>query len=87
MDGLKLKKSIDLGHSWGGMLAMSFAAEFPKNVEHLVVIAPGTHKDEKSAFDVLFTNRNHTRSFDEDQHLKKLNELIEKDEADSLEIS
>lgn len=86
MDSLNLKKTIVLGHSWGGMLAMNFAAEFPKSVEHLVLIAPGPHKDTKNGFDVLFTNRNHTRSFDEDQRLRKLIELIEKDEADSLEI-
>ena len=45
MDSLYLKKSIVIGHSWGGMLAMNFSAIFPKSVEHLILIAPGTYKD------------------------------------------
>jgi len=86
MDGLKLNKSVVLGHSWGGMLAMNFASEFPNKVSQLVLLAPGPHKDTKNGFDILFANRDHTRSFDEQQRLKQLNELIEKNEADSLEI-
>lgn len=86
MDSLELKKSIILGHSWGGMLAMNFAAEFPESVEHLILIAPGPHKDTKNGFNVLFANREHTRSYAEEQRLKNLNDLIERNEADSLEI-
>ena len=86
MDSLKLEKSIILGHSWGGMLAMNFASEFPNSVNHLILVAPGPHKDAENGFNVLFTNRRHTRSFEEEQRLNQLNELIAKKEADSLEI-
>ena len=86
MDGLNLKKSIVLGHSWGGMLAMNFAAQYPEYVDHLVLIAPGPHKDAKRGFDVLFANRTHTRSFEEEHRLKLLNKLIEMNEADSLDL-
>ncbi len=86
MDRLKLEKATIVGHSWGGMLAMNFAAKFPERVKHLILIGPGPHKDAKNGFDVLFTNRTHTRSFDEEQRLKQLNQLIANSEADSLEI-
>ncbi|CAM1374647.1 alpha/beta fold hydrolase [Tenacibaculum xiamenense] len=86
MESLKNKKAIILGHSWGGMLAMNFASEFPESVEHLVLIAPGPHKDTKNGFNILFKNRQHTRSYTEEQRLKSLYELIKKNEADSLEI-
>ena len=86
MDSLKIKKSIILGHSWGGMLAMNYASEFPNNVNHLILVAPGPHKDAENGFNVLFTNSIHTRSFEEEQRLNQLNELITNKEADSLEI-
>ncbi len=86
MDSLKLKESIILGHSWGGMLAMKFASEFTTSVNHLILVAPGPHKDAENGFNVLFTNRRHTRSFEEEQRLNQLNELIAKKEAVSLEI-
>ena len=86
MDSLKIKNSIILGHSWGGMLAMNFASEFPNSVNHLILVAPGPHKDAENGFNVLFTNRRHTRSFEEEQRLDQLNELITNKEADSLEI-
>ncbi|SMG52474.1 Pimeloyl-ACP methyl ester carboxylesterase [Marivirga sericea] len=86
MDSLKLEKSIILGHSWGGMLAMNFASEYPTSVNHLILVAPGPHKDAENGFNVLFTNRRHTRSFEEEQRLNQLNELIANKEADSLEI-
>lgn len=86
MDSLGLSKSIIIGHSWGGALAINFASQFPKSVAHLVLIAPGPHKDVKKGFDVLYANRTHTRSFDEEQRLTKLNDLITKKGADSSEI-
>ncbi|MBK9931991.1 MAG: alpha/beta hydrolase [Saprospiraceae bacterium] len=86
MDSLKLKKSIILGHSWGGMLAMNFASKFPHSVTHLILVAPGPHKDAENGFNVLITNRLHTRSLEEEQRLDQLNELIANQEADSLEI-
>jgi proline iminopeptidase len=86
MDSLRLSKVILIGHSWGGMLAMNFASLFPKRVEHLVLIAPGPHKDVKNGFDVLYANRSHTRSFDEEERLIKLIALMDKKEADLSEV-
>lgn len=86
MDSLQLKKIIFIGHSWGGTLAMNFASQFPKRVKHLVLISPGPHKDAKNGFDVLYTNRSHTRSLNEEQRLINLNALINRKEADSAEV-
>lgn len=38
---LKLSKTILLGHSWGGSLAMIYASQFPEKVKSLVLVAPG----------------------------------------------
>ena len=86
MEGLGLNKSIIIGHSWGGMLAMNFAAQYPAFVKHLILIGPGPHKDGKNGLAVLIANRIHTRSFDEEYRLTLLNKLIEVNKADSSEI-
>lgn len=86
MDRLYLKKSIILGHSWGGILAMNFSAKFPESVEHLILIAPGTYKDIENSFQIFSSNRHHTLSIDELHRRRKLNEKINKNEADSIEI-
>ena len=86
MDGLNLNKSIIIGHSWGGMLAMNFAAQYPAYVKHLILLGPGPHKDGKNGLAVLFANRIHTRSFEEEHRLKLLNKLIEMNKADSIDI-
>lgn len=41
---LGLRKAIIYGHSWGAMLAMSFAAEHPDKVTALVLSNPGFYK-------------------------------------------
>ena len=86
IDHLNINKPILIGHSWGGTLAMNFAAQYPNNTKHLILIAPGPHKNGKSGFDVLYANRTHTRSFDEEQRLKNLNELIQKNKASASDI-
>ncbi|MDO7170862.1 alpha/beta fold hydrolase [Mariniflexile sp. AS56] len=87
LDSLHLKKSIIMGHSWGGMLAMNFASQYPERVAHLILVAPGPHKNAKEGFEILDSNRNHTRSFVEDQRLKVLNASIKANTADSLAIN
>ena len=86
MENLHLDQAIIVGHSWGGMLAMNFAATFPDQVEHLVLLAPGPHKDARNGFSVLFTNRTHTRSAEEEQRLSDLNKRIAKNKADDSAI-
>ena len=38
---LNISKTILLGHSWGGSLAMIYASQFPQKVKSLILIAPG----------------------------------------------
>jgi proline iminopeptidase len=38
---LKLNKIVLAGHSWGGMLAASYAAKYPQNVERLILLGSG----------------------------------------------
>lgn len=45
LEHFKLKQAIIFGHSWGAMLAMSFAAAYPSKVKSLVLLAPGPYKD------------------------------------------
>jgi proline iminopeptidase len=86
IDKLHLQNPVIIGHSWGGTLALSFASEFPKLSNHLILIAPGPHKDARRGFEVLFSNRTHTRSFAEEQRLIQLNERIKNNQADASEI-
>jgi pimeloyl-ACP methyl ester carboxylesterase len=43
LDRLEVGRAIVVGHSWGGLLALTFALDFPKRAAGLVVIAPPTH--------------------------------------------
>ncbi|MEM0931993.1 MAG: alpha/beta hydrolase [Bacteroidota bacterium] len=85
MEYLDIEKSDILGHSWGGMLALNFASEFPDKVKNLILIAPGPHKKVQEGFDILSENRKHTRSFQEEERLNTLYDLIDADEADSIQ--
>lgn len=38
---LKLNKMVIAGHSWGGMLALAYAAKYPGNVDRLVLLGSG----------------------------------------------
>ncbi len=45
---LRLKEAHFLGHSWGGMLALSFAAHHPAKVKSLILLDPGPYKMDRS---------------------------------------
>ncbi len=51
------EKLILVGHSWGGFLASLYAAEFPEQVEALILISPATAlvmpQQEKDLFDTV----------------------------------
>ncbi|SDG18971.1 proline iminopeptidase [Dyadobacter soli] len=38
---LHIDKLMLAGHSWGGMLALAYAARYPRNVDRLVLLGPG----------------------------------------------
>lgn len=44
LNHLKLKEATLIGHSWGGMLAMSYATSNPTKVKSLVLLDPGPFK-------------------------------------------
>ena len=43
LDRLDINRAIVVGHSWGGLLALTLALDHPQRVAGLVVIAPPTH--------------------------------------------
>ena len=43
LDRLGVARAIVVGHSWGGLLALTFALNHPQRAAGLVVIAPPTH--------------------------------------------
>jgi len=43
LDRLEVGRAIVVGHSWGGLLALTFALNHPRRAAGLVVIAPPTH--------------------------------------------
>jgi pimeloyl-ACP methyl ester carboxylesterase len=43
LDRLDVGRAIVVGHSWGGLLALTFALDHPRRAAGLVVIAPPTH--------------------------------------------
>jgi pimeloyl-ACP methyl ester carboxylesterase len=57
LDHLKLKQAVFCGHSWGGMLAMSFASAFPSRVKSMTLIDPGPFKLDEDFFDIYTHNR------------------------------
>lgn len=57
LEHLKLKQAHFIGHSWGAMLAMSFACEYPSFVKSLILLDPGPFKIDQVAFDTYSDNR------------------------------
>ena len=87
MDSLAIEESVILGHSWGGMLAMKFASDHPDRVKHLVLVAPGPHKEPQKGFNVIDTNGKHTRSSEEQGRIEELRSLIMQKKADGSQMA
>ncbi|KAB7530353.1 alpha/beta fold hydrolase [Flagellimonas olearia] len=85
LNELKIKKITVIGHSWGGMLAMGLAANFPEQVKKLILVSPGPHKDVKDGFEILTANYNHSFSSVELNRLNYLNGLALGDNLDSIQ--
>lgn len=85
LSGLNIKKATVIGHSWGGMLAMSLAAHFPDQIKKLILVSPGPHDNVKEGFEILNANYNHSFSSAELERLNRLNELVSNDNSDSVQ--
>ncbi len=57
MDHLKLKQAHLLGHSWGAMLAMSYASEYPGRVKSLILLDPGPFKLDPAINEIYMHNK------------------------------
>ncbi|WP_210485817.1 alpha/beta fold hydrolase [Rufibacter aurantiacus] len=57
LDHLKLKQAHFLGHSWGAMLAMSFATAYPARVKSLMLVDPGPFKLDRAVNETYSHNR------------------------------
>jgi proline iminopeptidase len=60
---LKIEKLNLLGHSWGGILAVSYGKKYPNNLSKIILVSPGPATSEY--FDETFNNMQAKRS-DED---------------------
>ncbi len=57
MDHLRLKQAHLLGHSWGGMLAMSFAAFHPDRVRSLILVDSGPFRLDPGLGNIYSANK------------------------------
>lgn len=57
LDHLELERAHFYGHSWGGMLAMSFAAAYPERVQSLILANPGPFRLDQQVFDIYYHNK------------------------------
>jgi proline iminopeptidase len=84
---LKINKAILLGHSWGAMLAMSFAASYPQKVQALILVCPGPYKDWNKNSQILLANLTSRSGIHEQYLLDSINMRMTKgiaNGADSL---
>jgi pimeloyl-ACP methyl ester carboxylesterase len=56
MNHFKMKQTHILGHSWGGMLAMSFAALFPDRVKSLILVDSGPFRLDAQLAEIYSVN-------------------------------
>lgn len=82
-------KQITLfGYSWGGLLAMNYAAEYPNNVANLMLVAsaPPSYKLWNVLYDNQFSRRSETE-LDSMEALQKIFSAKTEKELDSLKIA
>ena len=57
LNHLKLSQAHFMGHSWGGMLAMSFATKYPSRVRSLILLDPGPFSLDPKIFQIYLANQ------------------------------
>jgi len=67
---LKIEKMNLAGHSWGAILAINYAKQFPNNLNKLVLIAPAPANTEY--FDQMFRNMQNKRKDDDIKEMVKV---------------
>lgn len=67
---LKIEKLNLAGHSWGAILAINYAKQFPNNLNKLVLIAPAPANTEY--FDQMFRNMQNKRKDDDIKEMVKV---------------
>jgi pimeloyl-ACP methyl ester carboxylesterase len=72
LDHLNIKKASLLGHSWGGMLAMSFAAQHPQRVTSLLLIDSGPFSVDRNFSDIYSANMEVRLSAPEKEQRRKV---------------
>src|SRR5688572_9214459 len=65
LDHLKLQHANLLGHSWGSMLAMNYAATYPARIKSLILISSGPYKLDPTLSQIYAANREARLSPDE----------------------
>jgi proline iminopeptidase len=70
LDYLKLKEAHLLGHSWGAMLAMSYAADFPQRVKSLILVDSGPFKLDP-AWNEIYSHNKEVRLTPADKALRE----------------
>jgi proline iminopeptidase len=87
MNHLQLRKAIVYGHSWGGMLAMSFAAAHPERVKALVLVSPGYYAITRENMATHIANQRVRYGLQELARLDSLGGKVEKGTATPADMA
>ncbi len=74
---LKIEKMNLTGHSWGAILAINYAKQFPNNLNKLILIAPAPANTEY--FDQMFRNMQNKRK---DEDIKEMVKIMSSKDFD-----
>lgn len=74
---LKIEKINLAGHSWGAILAINYAKQFPNNLKKLILIAPAPSNTEY--FDQMFRNMQNKRK---DEDIKEMVKIMSSKDFD-----
>lgn len=74
---LKIEKMNLAGHSWGAILAINYAKQFPNNLNKLILISPAPANTEY--FDQMFKNMQNKRK---DEDIKEMVKIMSSKEFD-----
>lgn len=85
LDHLKIQQAHFLGHSWGAMLAMTHAANYPHRVKSLLLISPGPFRLDNNVFETYSANRESRLSLEEQKRRRFIAEKVRSGSATEAE--